>query len=150
MEDMEMRILAAACDVYMQEKVQQPEDSNRVTPLQSIMNVEPKEPKEAKDFFSQIIVAKFFASIYEKRVWKRRLVIITQSMVLVMKRPSDHYLKNAIVLKEMKPAVAMPFTEEVVTRIDLLFCRIRVGLQISMGKSSRPKVSAFNSIRLTT
>ena len=56
---------------------------------------------------------KMFAQVYDKRIWKRRLLIITTSMVLVMKRPDDHYLKNAFVLKDMKKAIAVIPKKEV-------------------------------------
>ena len=118
MEDMEMRIMASACDSYMYGKMQQLEEGHMHTPLESIISSHHSQPSgedEHRDISSPIIVAKLFASIYERRVWKRRLFIITETMVLVMKRPSDHYLKNVIILKDMNPAVAVPFTEDVLT-----------------------------------
>ena len=57
---------------------------------------------------SQTIVTKVFASVYHKRVWKPRLLVLTDAMLLVLKRPDDHYLKNRIVFREAGLAVAVP------------------------------------------
>ena len=48
-----------------------------------------------------------FAFVYHKRTWKRRLLLLTDRMLLVMKRPDDHYLKNALAWEENMKAVAV-------------------------------------------
>lgn len=56
---------------------------------------------------SQTVVHKLFAQVYDRKVWKRRLLLITESMLLVMKRPDDHYLKNVVMFKDTYPACAV-------------------------------------------
>ena len=56
---------------------------------------------------SQTVVHKLFAQVYDRKVWKRRLLLITESMLLVMKRPDDHYLKNVVAFKDTYPACAV-------------------------------------------
>lgn len=56
---------------------------------------------------SQTVVHKLFAQVYDRKVWKRRLLLITESMLLVMKRPDDYYLKNVVMFKDTYPACAV-------------------------------------------
>ena len=121
MEDQEIRIIPNVCDEYHIKK--ETEDNGLAEPPLSVVmtsafsEYRKKEISEFCDNYedipSQIIVAKFFAYVFEKRVWKRRLIIITKSMVLVMKRPDDHYLKNAFYFKDMKEATAVVPKKEV-------------------------------------
>lgn len=62
---------------------------------------------------SQTIIWKVYASVYDKRVWKRRLLVFTDMLLLVFKRPNDHYLKNRIVFREVGLAVAAPLKKSV-------------------------------------
>ena len=66
-----------------------------------------------EDVPSQSLHLKLFALVYDKRVWKRRLLLLTESMLLVMKRPDDHYLKNAICFADCSPALAYVSRKEV-------------------------------------
>lgn len=121
MEDQEIRILPNVCDLYHLKK--EADDALAESPLSVVMNSAFSECRRRaessefcdnyEDISSQIIVAKFFAYVFEKRVWKRRLIIVTKSMVLVMKRPDDHYLKNAFAFKDMKEATAVVPKKEV-------------------------------------
>ena len=119
MEDQEIRIMSSYCDLYATQQ-EKDETTAMETPLQVVLNTpfstyyKSKQDQEHSEFCEyyeeippQIIIMKMFAQVYDKRVWKRRLLIITTSMVLVMKRPDDHYLKNVFVLKDMKKAIAV-------------------------------------------
>lgn len=66
-----------------------------------------------EDIQSQNLHLKLFALVYDKRVWKRRLLLLTDTMLLVMKRPDDHYLKNAVYFANCDPAVAYVSRKEV-------------------------------------
>ena len=52
------------------------------------------------------VVFKVFAHVYDRKVWKRRLLLLTERTLLVVKRPDDHYLKNALVLADTAPVCA--------------------------------------------
>lgn len=125
MEDQEIRIMSSYCDLYATQQ-EKDETTAMETPLQVVLNTlfptyyKSKQNQEHSEFCEyyeeippQIIIMKMFAQVYDKRVWKRRLLIITTSMVLVMKRPDDHYLKNVFVLKDMKKAIAVIPKKEV-------------------------------------
>ena len=56
---------------------------------------------------SQPLKLKLFAHVYDKHTWKRRLLLLTDRMMLVMKRPDDHYLKNAVMWMECGQAVGV-------------------------------------------
>lgn len=125
MEDQEIRIMSSYCDLYATQQ-EKDETTAMETPLQVVLNTpfptyyKSKQNQEHSEFCEyyeeippQIIIMKMFAQVYDKRVWKRRLLIITTSMVLVIKRPDDHYLKNVFVLKDMKKAIAVIPKKEV-------------------------------------
>ena len=67
-----------------------------------------EHPTLALHASSQPIVTKVFAYVYDKRIWKPRLLVLTEVMLLVLKRPDDHYLKNRVEFKEAGRAIAVP------------------------------------------
>lgn len=138
MEDQEIRILPTLCDMYMTSK-ETDANTQLESPLSVLLNTFPAHQVEKEgaefcesyeDIASQTIITKLYASVFEKRVWKRRLLIITNSMVLVIKRPDDHYLKGAFKLKDMKEAIALVPKKEV-RIIEDVDCRMRAGLSVS-------------------
>ena len=62
-----------------------------------------------------------YAFVYHKRTWKRRLLLLTDRMLLVIKRPDDHYLKNALIWEENMKAVAVVSKKKKVGSFILLF-----------------------------
>jgi hypothetical protein len=62
---------------------------------------------------SQHVLLKVFALTLDKRVWKRRLLVVTERNLLVVKRPDDGYLKRSLRWSEARPAVAYISKREV-------------------------------------
>lgn len=127
MEDQEIGIMTSYAELYANRK-EADNATTMETPLSAVMSTPFPVHNHRKnqsidddtsfcdhyeDIHSQPFVHMMFAQIFDKRTWKRRLLIITTSMLLVMKRPYDHYLKNAFYLKNMKPAVAVLPKKEV-------------------------------------
>ena len=105
MEDQEIRIGET------DETGETGETGETVTPTASdsaLVHLIAEHPTLALHASSQTIQTKVFAFVYDKRVWKPRLLILTDSMLLVLKRPDDHYLKTRIVFKEAGLAIAVP------------------------------------------
>ena len=121
MEDQEIRILESYCDEYAKsrgEGMQSPVEYLLAKPRESHAG-RPGEDGVCgsyEDVSSQSVHLKLFAQVLDKRVWKRRLLLVADAMVLVMKRPDDHYLKNVIPYAEFGPAVAYVSRKEVVPR----------------------------------
>lgn len=125
MEDQEFRVLASYCDSYAQ-SLDTPGAAPMETPLAYLLHrAASRSPagKEAADPATPVlrggatavqssaqsfspVVFKVFAQVYDRKVWKRRLLLLTERMLLVVKRPDDHYLKNALALADTAPVCA--------------------------------------------
>lgn len=102
MEDQEIRIGETEETGETGETVRQPADDS------ALVHLIAEHPTLALHASSQTIQTKVFGFVYDKRVWKPRLLVLTDAMLLVLKRPDDHYLKNRIVFKESGLAIAVP------------------------------------------
>lgn len=115
MEDQEFRIFASYCDSYAQsddahtvESMEAPLDYllHRAAPSGTTVQTTVQSGAQSGASGFSPVVFKVFARVYDRKVWKRRLLLLTERMLLVVKRPDDHYLKNAVVLADTAPVCA--------------------------------------------